>query len=602
MTRQNPVRTLNCPNCGAPLNFPPGRDTATCAYCSSVVERTDDAPNQEEEKHTLRIDLNDLGEATVQRANVNSKRFVVRMRQGQPVVIDLSETLGTMTGSVTPAPKPKPTKPRTQSFGCGWALFVLVMVGIGPFIGLMAFLSESGALAALVAQINQATGVTVPQVFGSGYYARGSALLLPSQADTSRPDILVLAFKPGESGKSYVVMVDGTSQTTRWASEALDNDDYRAALVFTADRVFAVLGDRIYSFDRATGQTRWVNSLVDSVRFGCRACVRVLGDLIMVYTQDGTLQTFALSDGTPDWSTRAWSDTAYEIYGLGDYPAIGDYDETSRTSVLRLFEPASGNETRIEANCGSASNTGSRLGSSAALGVTPDGTAFYLVQRDCVEKFTLPDGALIWRTQPDRSFSPETGAIMVLEAGFITYAYDQVWLFEATSGTQVQIVANNDEYAYYRPLIFHDGQLLLLATRTRGTRRDELWAVDVVTGVRRWQRVLDDNQSLAESNGGIISDGEYAWTTHLTNDGLWFLSYVAGETDTTHFASVEKLNWATGASEGEKKFNLGLDTLILSAPIDLGWTENRYHWGIVESGILAVDVVEGAPIFNWKPR
>lgn len=607
MTRQNPVRTLNCPNCGAPLNFAGGRDTVTCAYCNSVVERTDDAPQPAEEKHILRIDLNDLGEATVQRANVSSKRFVVRMRNGQPVVVDADETAADPAARAAyeqiQQARRANQKSKSRFSGCG-LLFVLVMVGIGPFIALMVTLSESGALSALVGQINSLTGgtVTVPQVFGSGYFVRGSGILLPSQADTPNPDVLVLAWKPGETGKVYLVMVDGATQTTRWASEAINSDEYRAGLAYTNEAVFVALGNRVFSFDRATGATRWVNSLTDAVRFDCAACVRILGDALMVYTQDGTLQTFAARNGAPGWGARAWDSSAYSLYMLGDYPAIGDYDETSRTSILRLFDPVSGDETRIPANCGSARNTGSRFSFYTVLDATPDGAAFYLFQRDCAEKFTLPAGEALWRTRPDSSFYPAKNGLLVTREGAFVHNDRRLVFFAADTGASREIVPENADYSDYRPLIVSDNQLLMTATRARGTRRFELWAVDLTTGARLWQRVLDQNESLAESNGGILSNNEYAWTVHLTPNGLWWLAFADGETNTTHFAAVERLDWRTGASAGETKFNLGLDTSIFSAPLALGWTQDRYFWSIVENGVMGIDAQTASVIFHWKPR
>ncbi len=609
MSRQNPVRTLNCPNCGAPLNFSGGRDSVTCAYCNSVVERTDDAPNPAEEKHILRIDLNDLGEATVQRASVSSKRFVVRMRNGQPVVVDADETAADPAARAAydriQQARLENLRPKKQSFSCGGTLFVLVMVGIGPFIALMILLSENGVLSTLVGQINQITGgaVTVPQVFGSGYYVRGSAMLIPPLADTPNPDVLALTWKPGEaSNQSYIVLVDGATQTTRWASEAISNDDYRAGLAYTTEAVFATLGNRVFSFDRATGATRWVNLLADTVRYDCTDCVRVLGNLLMVYTQDGTLQTFATSNGATGWGARAWSATAYTLNVLGDFPVISDYDEARRTSVLRLFDPTTGDETRVDANCGKANNTGMRLGTYSAMAATPDGTAFYLLQRGCAEKFTLPAGDVLWRTIPEGSFYPETNAILVTAEGVITHNDQQVLLFEAETGIQRLLVAENQDYRDYQPVLFSDNQLLMTAIRSRGTRRLELWAVEAATGARLWQRVLDDNESLAASNGGILSDGEYAWTTRLTPSGLWWLAFADGDTDTTHFGTVERLDWSTGASQGETRFNLGLDTLIFSAPVELGWTQNRYHWSIAEGGVLGVDVETASVVFSWKPR
>lgn len=609
MTRQNPVRTLNCPNCGAPLNFSGGRDSVTCAYCNSVVERTDDAPNPAEEKHILRIDLNDLGEATVQRASVSSKRFVVRMRNGQPVVVDADETAADPAARAAyeriQQARLENLRPKKNSFSCAGTLFVLVMVGIGPFIALMVLLSENGMLSALVGQINQVTGgaVTVPQVFGSGYHVRGSAMLVPSLEDTPNPDVLALTWKPGEdSNKSYIVMVNGATQTTRWASEALSSNEYRAGLAYNTEAVFAVLGNRVFSFDRATGATRWVNSLADTVRYDCADCVRVLGNLLMVYTQDGTLNTFAVSNGASGWGTRAWSATAYTLRMVGDYPVIGDYDETRRTSVLRVFNPTTGEETQVDANCGNARNSGIRLGTYSALAAAPDGTAFYLLQRGCAEKFTLPAGEVLWRTTSEDSFYPETDGILVIGEGVIAYSGERVILFEAETGTARTMVPENSDYREYQPLFFSDNQLLMTAIRSRGTRRLELWAVEATTGARLWQRVLDDNESLAESNGGILSDGEYAWTTRLTSSGLWWLAFADGDTDTTHFGMVERLDWSTGASQGETRFNLGIDTLIFSAPVELGWTQDRYHWSIAEGGVLGVDVETASVIFNWKPR
>jgi LSD1 subclass zinc finger protein len=49
-------RSLNCPNCGAPLDFPEGQASVRCRFCDSTIERSLSALTDDDDANVIQID------------------------------------------------------------------------------------------------------------------------------------------------------------------------------------------------------------------------------------------------------------------------------------------------------------------------------------------------------------------------------------------------------------------------------------------------------------------------------------------------------------------------------------------------------------------
>ena len=89
MTDASPVHSLNCPNCGAPVEFPEGQASVRCRFCDSSIERSVAALTDDDDANTIRIDAS--GMQSPGGPTGPARRFVIKMRNGQPVVIEMGK-------------------------------------------------------------------------------------------------------------------------------------------------------------------------------------------------------------------------------------------------------------------------------------------------------------------------------------------------------------------------------------------------------------------------------------------------------------------------------------------------------------------------------
>ncbi|MCS6910360.1 MAG: TFIIB-type zinc ribbon-containing protein [Anaerolineales bacterium] len=223
-----PLRSLNCPNCGAPLDIPQARASVTCRFCGSVVERSDDEPTPDDESHALKIDLRE-GRITVEGAGsgtVSARRYVIKMQSGQPMVIDTGQVARPPTVSdVAAANVPTPARPKHRAAnirGSLSTLFFLVLTAIPIIIILMTMPGVGSVFSSLLSGNVQET-VSNIQNLGVNISVKRSAALVPA-ADDAPPEILLLTNQrplDGGAAASRVVALSGTSPQLLWQSESL---------------------------------------------------------------------------------------------------------------------------------------------------------------------------------------------------------------------------------------------------------------------------------------------------------------------------------------------------------------------------------------------
>jgi len=145
-----------------------------------------------------------------------------------------------------------------------------------------------------------------------------------------------------------------------------------------------------------------------------------------------------------------------------------------------------------------------------------------------------------------------------------------------------------------------DNLLIVRARRTRGSTRYSLWALDKTTGERKWEFDMGTDLPLDPPGGntGIIDDETSVWTLHPMPDGLMVLRFRRAADDVSHAIFVETLDWQTGASGGQRRIPLGVQTIILSAPAIVGWA-NDTLWFSIEQVMMGLDTTSGQINYRW---
>ena len=410
-------------------------------------------------------------------------------------------------------------------------------------------------------------------------------VIVPVPSDrTGPPDVIVLTYHINDEIDT-LSYIDGVNHTLRWDSPPLSEDAYNAVVVVDATQVYVADRARLLALQRADGQLAWETALSDSVGTSCEECLRVLGDRVVVLSEDGTLQAFESATGRPVWSHRL-NETPRRLMVLNGQPAVLDEISQERQEVaLHVWDPAGGELVqRIAPQCSEEHHT-EDLELYSPVVVDPAGDAVYFFYGffiSCVEKWDTRDWEMLWQTTTeDDLYRPEFGPFL---AEGVIYAGDanRVVAVDIADGFYRRLV--DEEDYYLNPLAVRGGVLLVAAERRRGSRRYELWGLDATTGERRWQIIFEDEDPIYEAGSWAGN----AWAAQFTSHGLVLMHFL----EEPPRVVVEKLDPQSGVSSGEVVSDLG----------------EEYWYGVVwaDDAVLlrsrklhAIDLVSGEVLWGW---
>src|SRR5574342_1287109 len=206
MADQPSLRSLSCPNCGAPIHFAEDENSVRCAFCGSVIERSGEAPTPDDEGHALKINFVD-GRVTFERplgGASKARRFTIKMQGSQPVIIEaggqadpaleaIDQMVQASRRSVTYENLPQP-RPARAAGGCGGGIVVLIIIvlAVGLPLGAVLFaIPQVGAMLKAVVRGDFGSAGSALSTVGTRIYVNDAGALLPSTTD-GPPDILTL--------------------------------------------------------------------------------------------------------------------------------------------------------------------------------------------------------------------------------------------------------------------------------------------------------------------------------------------------------------------------------------------------------------------------
>lgn len=387
---------------------------------------------------------------------------------------------------------------RESAGGCVLPIVILL---VGAAIGVALTLGLLGVgFGALFGRVTGQGGVVVvtatpsgppPATIGGANPGRRLVWrVLPLDSDTSEPDLLVISRNYDRGGDSLVYLSpDG--QAARWESPALGENGNSWTVAFD-ESVIAVADEaRLLGISRGDGSLIWEAPLTDRIFYNvCQGCLRIVAGRVVALADDGTLQAFDAQSGAPLWSVRLREATR-QMLVVDEMVGVPDrLPEASSDAALYLYRVADGSPVReIAPTCEDPSFGNDDLpGYYDTIYQSPEGGALYwvLAGSSCVVSVDARSGRTSWVSLPGDGFY--VGSTLVT-ADALYFGNDSDRLFEVDSAGTARTLLVAEDYEL-RPLEANADTLLVEALRRRGTARYELWAVDLQSGQRRWERVL----------------------------------------------------------------------------------------------------------------
>lgn len=561
----NRLNASRCPECGAPVDFrniPREHTQVKCSYCGTLI-------------------------AIPGRINAEATR---------PPVITTTIT-ATSDGSVT-----------TSNSGCsgiGWSIIVICII-FGVFAStstsivtsLLAIFNDSFQNSSN--QIpdnssepnhnssNKSPSLTLPnlqQVLTPPPRLTDKPILLRGD-DNAATQMVILAY---ETDGGRLIGFDPVKRAETWRSSLLSKEYYNALISADSERVYLADAASLMALDRATGDLLWQNSLANNIQTGCskeNSCLQYASDQIIALSRDGTIQSFHGETGAPSWSRRLNSQPRFFMVNQ-DQVLIVDVDAENRATVLVLDASSGDLLFNLQPVCDFAFIT-MRPYPSDQFFVTPDGSSLVIVSSGtyaCAWRYSLIDGSLAWQYQVPDTNGPLpftwTRESILMDDPFVYFTNTggnstQVYEMDTQSaGATPQAIYTVDDYEI--ALQFTVGDLLIISAQPDYASDEmEIWAIDLLTGERKWQRKLGTTHSFDD------------WLLYPTDQGIFTL-VCSWNDDTCNFETIDLI---TATSKGKITQNIGRPFNGISVQGNQGYLT-------IDGKLYAIDLPTAKINYSW---
>ena len=467
---------------------------------------------------------------------------------------------------------------RRSSGGCS-LFFLVLLFGLGA--GAYYLFANQGSLEGPAADILSQVSNEL-----SNTNLNGPALLLPS--DDASAHIAFTSYNFTQE----VMMVNylNTDNTLLWQSDTFADELGSTFLAADGQHVYYLNETDLTALNKATGQTVWQATVSDKQAPNCQQCTMSFGTVLLILTNDNTLQALDTTSGEQLWQQQFGNPIIRRLFRLGE--AVGLMNEVEETGVgFALLNPSTGEEIqRLNPRCNHPSFGAQEPSITDPVFVDETETAVYFIfgffDPPCVQQWDYTTGVQTWNTFLETGFSIHD-VVIVQDGRFIYYNADNhtIYKTDKTSGETALLIT--DENYDFIPLEAGNNILLTQAVRRLGTTRDELWGIDSDGTGPLWQHVPQATEILEPAAVEVIySRDEGFWFTSITPAGVHLLQARHNPPRLV----LETLNVRDGSSNGQTDVALNIPSSDTSYWFTLIGEHEQTLWLEVDlDHIIAVD-------------
>ncbi|HUF38000.1 MAG TPA: PQQ-binding-like beta-propeller repeat protein [Anaerolineales bacterium] len=572
------IREHKCPNCGAPLGIPQEHERYfKCTFCGTVLEDRATKEEQETGVFNIRISKDDISAAQQARLETYS---------APPVITSYaSGYTPTATGN---------------RIGCIITTVILLFVGSILFFTIVPTLAATGAIAVFFRSLGIETDriplVDDDDLGGLRLYSFGPTAMLPSDNDTT-PDFVAVARASDETERLVYVDLENDPEL-RWMVEVTGEDVTYVYSQFLSDgtRLYFSASNRIMAFNRLQGTLLWESALSDEIQHNiCPGCFQLFGDTIVTLSAGGTLEAWDAATGARRWEVRL-NKTPRQIVNFGGQPGVLDQDDDH--TYFNVFNLADGSlADRFVPACPNEPfpDDPQELGIYDMMLGRPEGNGAYffagIFDPGCVQYWTPGAAQPAWTA----TYRADIGRN--IEHGDLVLAEDALYI-AVTGGTYTVDLANgaftvlheNADYNF-SPIGARDGVLVLMAERTRGTRRWEVWGLDAALGNVKWTFLPQAADYFDGESSPLFAAGD--WTAGLTPAGLTVVQLF----DELPRAVIQTIPLQSGTASEPLTFHFS--DIPGGHWIDiLGWRGSEF-WVTEATNLFVIDITSGEAAGRW---
>lgn len=636
MTPNQPI-LLNCPACGAPLDYDGTSSVIRCKFCGnrSLVQNneTNHTSNMDdtfdeirqmassgslrealERVHTLYgLDMEDANDAL---DAIKEGRFATKFVGGAHSPVELTQTLQQIQTLLAAGKKVEAVKLYRETFDTSMdrALKAIDLIENGqglqiensfetyssqtdtpppppyitpkstakgcralPMVIIIAILGVAGIILAIRG------GLFLPH-----YYAQEPVILIHSGQDAA-PQIGGLFYDSNKETHFIGLLNTGTKRLA-WQADPLKGDGLVREMVNGSDLIYAAYEDNLLAYTKSDGTLAWQTVMPDALNYSGHDLLVTSGRVI-TRNANQSIQAYNAETGGLVWSKRLTGFS--DIMLLVDKSLmVVDFADTDNHYGMYFFDPVTGNQQYLVTPTCTVNESANSLDNDTEMFFDEAGNALYLVfYEGCVQKFDLATRKVTWnsnRSEYFRSTSYESKYVFNDSTLFFGNAGDLFAVNKANG--EMSLLSQNEDYNLY-PLMISGDMLILRADRTRGTNRSELWGVDISSGAQTWQITMQDAEPIDPPNemSGFIDNTDFGWTLSQTSAGMVRMTF-KGEPNQL---VLETISPTDGSVQSSKTINIkGASGDFYDIPKVLGWQGNTAYLDI-DSGFYRLDVSTG---------
>jgi len=366
------------------------------------------------------------------------------------------------------------------------------------------------------------------------------------------------------------------------------------------ERVYLVVEADLLAFNAIDGSLSWETALPDKLDSGENNLV-IMDDLIIVMTMDRSIQAYEVETGNEVWN-RPLLSYARGLHVMGAKLGILDYTGDGHEFNLFLLDPVDGSEDLvIFPTCKAENSWEENLDDDSGIVYDNAVDALYLVfgsYRGCLQRYDLGNGQLAWETRVEDEFNISSYGIAYFQTPDKLYFGNDTRLFtlDKQNGT-LNLLLEDDAYEM-APLTLTDDILLVLAKRTKGSQRFELWGLEPASSERIWQLVPENAGPVDPpyEMSGLVDKGKAGWTWRSTPDGLLLIRF---EAEPNQLVLIT-YDLSDGSSIREKTVPMkDVTGDFYSVPVVVGWHGNDMYFAL-DGKVYVLDVATEQLVMQYQ--
>ncbi len=421
------------------------------------------------------------------------------------------------------------------------------------------------------------------------YYPNDDAMLLSS--GSSDPSELASSFYDPKAENRFVGLLNAETGSLSWKAPALPGDGYVDALAAGTDLIYAASGTDLLAYRRSDGTLAWQASMTDKLNYADTSLL-VTPVRVVTNNADQTLQAYNADNGSPAWNKRL---SGYDrgLHQVGGSLMVVDYVGENYTYGLIFLDLLTGEQQNVIMPTCTYNDYESTIDPDSGFLVDSANNALYLVYDStygCVQKIDLATGEVAWSSAGEVRFSfPPDGFRYLLAGSSLYFETDDGLMAVDTSTGGMKALASDADYELL-PLAVSADTLLVRARRTRGTEKFELRGLKAASGELAWKIDMQNAEPIDPPNEmvGLVDKTDWGWTWRLTNAGLTVIHF-QGEPNQLTYETYSLVNGASLGSQTLPLKNVSGDFYTIPKVIGVRGSVLFLH---IDQGIYSLSLTE----------